>query len=266
MVFLGGMCLFLFVVSGFIHAEIVVLDAREFTGITNWKEVNSWDADNFFSTNGSEIHQSVFLESGDYNLYVRLYTSPEIESDIHLYISDIPLVPPMQARVHKLGGIRVGTVRLPEDTMHIRLAPPVVGGASQHNFAVLALCSTATDDRVGRLITFTEWLRHELIRMEAPKPAPYTMNEAQERQKMLRKELLLTLGLGPFPPRTPLNSRSMGYIQRNGYIVEKIAFESRPNHVIPALLYLPKNTIQPVPAIVSAIGHWGHGKSSKDPQ
>ena len=74
------------------------------------------------------------------------------------------------------------------------------------------------------------------------------------------------MGLDPFPPRTPLNSVVKGRIDKADYVIEKIAYESRPNHVVPALLYLPKNAPKPVPAVISAIGHWSYGKSSEKPQ
>ncbi|HOJ34035.1 MAG TPA: acetylxylan esterase [Candidatus Hydrogenedentes bacterium] len=155
---------------------------------------------------------------------------------------------------------------LPPGKVDFRVESPVVAQPSAYNFQALALCSTPLNDRVGRIIEFTDWLRAELIRFEAPHPPPHTLSEAEERRRVLRKQLLGALGLDPLPERTPLNARVLGCIEKDDYTIEKVAFESRPNHVIPALLYLPKPNMGKVPAIVSAIGHWSHGKSSKAPQ
>ena len=46
---------------------------------------------------------------------------------------------------------------------------------------------------------------------------------------------------GPFPERTLLNARIAGRIDRGDYVIEKIIFESRPNFLVSANLYLPKN-------------------------
>jgi dienelactone hydrolase len=60
--------------------------------------------------------------------------------------------------------------------------------------------------------------------------------------------------LGPFPEKTPLNPVVTGKIEREKYIVEKVAFESRPDHHVTALLYLPKGK-GPFPAILHMPGH-----------
>ena len=43
-----------------------------------------------------------------------------------------------------------------------------------------------------------------------------------------RLELLDMLGLEPLPPRTPLNARITGVIDKPEYTIEKLAFESLP--------------------------------------
>ena len=247
-------------------SEMVLIPANQMSGIESWKEGQSWGAGNFFSSDGSAASTNIDLEGGEYTLYARIFTSPVTDADLRIYVNDACLIPPMQAKVHKLGWVSLGTARLPAGQTTIRVEPSVPGVAGDQNFAAIALCSTPFDDPVGRIMAFTEWLRHELIRLEAPKPAPRTLAEAQAQQEFLRRELLNALGLDPLPPRTPLNPSVTGRIEREGYSIEKVSFESRPNHVVPALLYLPQNVEKPVPAIVSAIGHWSYGKSSNAPQ
>jgi hypothetical protein len=248
------------------EAELILVPAAEMEGIDQWKEGQSWGAGGFYTSNGSPVVKRVAFEGGEYNVYARIYTSPSTPADIRIWVNDSCLIPPMQAKVCKFGWLRVASVRMPQGEVEIRVVSPTPGKASNHNFAALAFCSTPMDDRVGRVIAFTEWLRHELVRLEAPRLAPRSVAEASERQQELRSRLLDTLGLEPFPPRTPLNASIKGRIERVDYIIEKIAYESRPNHVVPALLYLPKNAPEPVPAVVSAIGHWSYGKSSEKPQ
>ncbi|MCA9440368.1 MAG: acetylxylan esterase, partial [Candidatus Omnitrophica bacterium] len=236
------------------------------SGIEGWKEGQTWGAGKFFTSNGTPVTKQVDLKGGEYEVYVRMFTSPSAPADIRIWLNDRCLIPPMQAKVCKFGWLRLGSVVLPEGELDIRVESPTPGQESEHNFGALAFCSDPMDNRVGRIIAFTEWLRQELIRLEAPLPAPRTGSEARERQQILRSDLLTSLGLDPLPPRTLLNPRVIGRIEKEDYAIEKVAYESRPNHVVPALLYLPKNASGPVPAVISAIGHWSYGKSSKAPQ
>ena len=70
-----------------------------------------------------------------------------------------------------------------------------------------------------------------------------------------RGELREMLGLHVERPRTPLNARVTGTIQRDGYTVEKIAFESMPKVYVTANLYLPTQRDGPVPAVLYVCGH-----------
>lgn len=55
--------------------------------------------------------------------------------------------------------------------------------------------------------------------------------------------------------RTPLNVRITGTIQREGYRIEKLYYESLPGLYVPANLYIPDNIKDPVPAIIYVCGH-----------
>ncbi len=69
-------------------------------------------------------------------------------------------------------------------------------------------------------------------------------------------------GTGPFPKRTPLNARITDRLERKDYVVENILFESRPNFLVSANLYLPKNVTFPRPVILNITGHNQEGKGS----
>jgi dienelactone hydrolase len=70
---------------------------------------------------------------------------------------------------------------------------------------------------------------------------------------------------GDFPERTPLNARVTGRVERQGYVMEKILFESRPRFLVSANLYLPKGG-ERRPAVLNLIGHSPAGKASEKVQ
>src|SRR5437762_10164138 len=85
-----------------------------------------------------------------------------------------------------------------------------------------------------------------------------TPQEVLDRQKAVVAELWKMLG-GPFD-RTPLNARATGIIERPGYRIEKLIFESRPRLYVTANLYVPAGTGRH-PAILGPLGHSVNGKA-----
>jgi len=67
--------------------------------------------------------------------------------------------------------------------------------------------------------------------------------------------------LGGFPERTPLEAQVTGKLDRDGYRIEKIIYQSQPKHYVTALLYLPK-TDPPYPGVLLPCGHSGNGKAA----
>ncbi len=68
---------------------------------------------------------------------------------------------------------------------------------------------------------------------------------------------------GPEPERTPLNARVTGTLERDGYRIEKVIFESRPNFPVTANLYIPTVGLGPYPAVVGTCGHSSNGKAAE---
>lgn len=68
--------------------------------------------------------------------------------------------------------------------------------------------------------------------------------------------------LGELPERTPLNAKVTGTVERNGYTVEKVLFESRPRHYVTGALFLPdpEKFKPPYPGILIPCGHSATGK------
>jgi dienelactone hydrolase len=66
---------------------------------------------------------------------------------------------------------------------------------------------------------------------------------------------------GSEPERTPLNARITGTVERDGYKIEKVIFESRPNFPVTANLYIPTGGKLPAPGVVGSCGHSATGKA-----
>src|SRR6266550_1482023 len=79
-----------------------------------------------------------------------------------------------------------------------------------------------------------------------------------ERQKTVTEQVWKMLG-GPLQ-RTPLNPRVTGVVERPGYRIENVTFESRPRLYVTASLYVPAGTGRR-PAILSPLGHSVNGKA-----
>jgi cephalosporin-C deacetylase-like acetyl esterase len=72
--------------------------------------------------------------------------------------------------------------------------------------------------------------------------------------------------LGEFPARTPLNAQMVGRLDRSGYAIEKVIFESRPHYYVTANVYVPLRGSGPFPTVLCPVGHWGAGKFFEDYQ
>lgn len=76
-------------------------------------------------------------------------------------------------------------------------------------------------------------------------------------QADLRRQLFEMLGLQPLPARSDLNAKVTGSIERDGVVVEKIVFESRPGLYVTANFYRPVQQDGPLPTILYVCGHGG---------
>ncbi|MFO7973348.1 MAG: acetylxylan esterase [Candidatus Hydrogenedentota bacterium] len=83
----------------------------------------------------------------------------------------------------------------------------------------------------------------------------------REHYKALQAQFVAHLD--GFPERTPLNPKITGVIERDGYRVEKILFESRPRHYVTALLFVPESSdhAPPYPGILVPCGHAANAKA-----
>jgi hypothetical protein len=87
-----------------------------------------------------------------------------------------------------------------------------------------------------------------------------TEADLSKLQGEIRSRLLDLLGGLP-EAKTPLNARVVGTIEREGYRIEKVIFESLPGYHVTALLYVPAGPAAPRPAVLVACGHSPLGKA-----
>ncbi|MGE3819292.1 MAG: alpha/beta hydrolase family protein, partial [Isosphaeraceae bacterium] len=102
------------------------------------------------------------------------------------------------------------------------------------------------------------YLAREADALESTFPADVTSAEDWNagRPQALR-EYFDMLGLDPFPPRGDLKPTVTGVLERDGYVVEKLHYQSIPGLYVTANLYRP-TTIEPgrrLPAVLYVCGH-----------
>ena len=86
-----------------------------------------------------------------------------------------------------------------------------------------------------------------------------TLAEWEKRAAAIRQHILVCAGLWPLPAKTPLKAQIFGRIEREGYAVEKVFFESLPGFFVCGNLYRPLGE-GPFPAIACPHGHWPRGR------
>jgi len=95
-------------------------------------------------------------------------------------------------------------------------------------------------------------------RRRAVKKAFASRGSLEQRQRQL-SERLRTI-VGEWPEKSPLNAEITGTLEGDGFRIEKVIFQSRPNHYVTANLYLPAGA-GPFPGILIACGHSEQGKA-----
>ena len=102
----------------------------------------------------------------------------------------------------------------------------------------------------------TKYLRQETDKIAAScLTNVQTLSDWQSHRAELRRQAAEMLGLNPMPERTELKAVVTGRIERDGFTVEKVYFQSRPHLYVTANLYLPKPFPKPAPAVLYLCGH-----------
>jgi dienelactone hydrolase len=108
------------------------------------------------------------------------------------------------------------------------------------------------DDR--RLRDVAHW--RDIFQM----PVYTSREEWLARAAGIRRRILVAAGLLPEPERTPLRPIVTGRIERDGYTIENVAFESFPGFYCTGNLYRPSDRRRPAPAVLTPHGHWRDGR------
>lgn len=107
---------------------------------------------------------------------------------------------------------------------------------------------------------FLSGLARDAVRARDVELAKLTSPSAVETRQRWARQTLWRL-IGGEPERTPLNARVTGSFERDGYRVDKIIYESRPNLFVSANLYVPKQGGGRFPAVLFQSGHYWEGKA-----
>lgn len=95
-------------------------------------------------------------------------------------------------------------------------------------------------------------------------PSYATRQDWEARAADLRQHILVSTGLWPLPEKTPLNAQVFDRLERDGYTVEKVYFESYPGFLVTGNLYRPRGRSGPFPGILNPHGHWGNGRLANE--
>jgi len=110
-----------------------------------------------------------------------------------------------------------------------------------------------------------DWLVSEVRAAEsrgnARREALKTKADAEAYVKSTQERIRACFG--PLPEKTSLNAKVTKTIERGGYRIENVVFESRPNYLVTGNLYLPLAPKGPIPGVIGVCGHSLNGKAEK---
>src|SRR6266849_2396058 len=120
--------------------------------------------------------------------------------------------------------------------------------------------SLAAEDR------FLDWMnqiaQQQLDKREAAVKAVQSVDQAEARKRWVRAKILELIGGLP-DYSGPLNARVTGRVEKTGYVIEKVIFESLPQYFVTANLYRPRAQ-RKYPAVLFPLGHWEMGKVAEE--
>lgn len=114
--------------------------------------------------------------------------------------------------------------------------------------------------------------------LDTPRAFPQLANRQawETRREQIRQQVLVSCGLYPLPPKTPLKPKIFGRVERDGYTIEKVYFQTYPGFYLAGNLYRPSkgtgnrepgtgNSVTNHPGILIAHGHWEDGRMADGP-
>lgn len=123
---------------------------------------------------------------------------------------------------------------------------------SQSGLKVFAAGTRPDDRRLKPLRTLNDSYH--------PWVPPQSKEAWEQEAARIRRQLLVSNGLWPMPPRFPLEPVIHGRIDCGEYTIEKVYFATAPGLYLTGNLYRPKQINGKIPGVLCPHGHWANGR------
>lgn len=123
--------------------------------------------------------------------------------------------------------------------------------------------------RFRQPLAYHQYIMRDLHRQTAERDAAFaeaTRSRAAMEQYVTGIRERMAVLFGELPPRGPLNARTVATVQGDGFVVEKVIFQSAPGRYVTAHLYRPEKIRGRIPACVEMPGHSAAGKGNGSAQ
>ncbi len=258
------------------RADHVVLQVEDFEG--PWRKqtnISGFQGKGFCTSNAkpgaakSVMATTLTLrKGGKHAVWVRAYTSENSRRALQMHVNAAPLDVTHTSSERRWAWERAGEVDLAPGKIAIAVHDAADGFESAD--AVLLTDRKDFDPQMaeqnekrwsvykGSIPNEASAIRFMIDAACAPlanHKDPASKEQWDTDRAAVKKNLAKALGLNPMPERTPLKARVTGRAERDAYHIENVVFESRPNFLVTANVYIPKNTPLPAPAVVVVPGH-----------
>src|SRR5205807_2235334 len=129
--------------------------------------------------------------------------------------------------------------------------------------ALLAFISTSPRVFPAQTLPASDQRAGAVKDLNTPRTFPKieSRTEWEARAKEIRENTLVSCGLCPLPEKTPLDAHVFGKVERDGYRIEKVYFQTYPGFYLTGNLYRPLGKGNgPFPGVLNPCGHWPNGR------
>lgn len=155
-------------------------------------------------------------------------------------------------RLSRRSALRAFSTTLIAGGLDARWSSPTLGAENgQGPPLVFSEGQTSDDRRLGPLQELNGYF---------PFVPPKSIKEWSARADRVRRRILVAAGLWPMPTSPELIPVVHGAVEREGYTVEKVYFESFPGLYVTGSLYRPTDGDGPRPGVLCPHGHWQDGR------
>ncbi len=258
-------------------ADPILLEVEDFKGPWQTQDnISGFSGAGFCTSNAKDPDiadtsmdgSATISEAGLYAVWTRGYTSENTNRAYQLVVGETRFAPTHEGSERQWSWQKAGEITLPAGTVAVKVVDTADGFESVDAILLTRDLTVAPD---AALQARERWqvYPHGLpgaadplrFNIEASRDAlalrtdPTSAEEWAARAPVIKAALQESLGLAPWPEKTPLNGKVTGRAERDFYFIENIVFESRPDFYVTANLYIPKNISAPAPAVVVVPGH-----------